>query len=365
MIKDCGKKRAHNPPGLRHQVPHFLPEVNMLFSCLLASVLAISDPRADLLDLLGGEWVSQGIYVAAKLDVAHHLQKEPKTTDELAELLQVDEEALYRVMSMLASHGVFEEREGKVFANTPMSERIAHDHPDTLGSLAVFYGEEIRNAFGSLLSSVKTGKPAFNQVYQEPVFEYFKHHPERAALFQSAMAEKSKAVIQSVISQVGFKGTICDVGGGKGHLLYAILKANPSLEGIHFDLPEVIASLPKPPSKVQLVKGTFFESVPTADIYLMKSILHDWTDEQSIKILRSCHSSMPDHATLYVIEPVVLQSQTHDYAKLTDVLMLAVTGGRERSLDEYKALFDQGGFAITNVLSTPTEFRILEVKKKG
>ena len=138
----------------------------MLFSFLLASVLTISDPRADLLDLLGGEWVSQGIYVAAKLDVAHHLQKGPETTYELAEMLQVDEGALYRVMSMLASHGVFEQCEGKVFANTPMSERIAHDHPDTLGSLAVFYGEEIRNAFRSLLSSVKTGRPAFNQVYQ-------------------------------------------------------------------------------------------------------------------------------------------------------------------------------------------------------
>lgn len=335
-----------------------------MFSFLLASALVVSDPRADLLDLLGGEWVAQGIYVAAKLDVAHHLQKAPKTTCELAELLEVDEGALYRVMSMLASHGVFEQREGKVFANTPMSERISHDHPDTLGSLAVFYGEEIRNAFGSLLSSVKTGKPAFNQVYQEPVFEYFKHHPERAALFQSAMTEKSKAVIQSVIAQVPFKGTICDIGGGKGHLLYAILNANPSLSGINFDLPEVIASLPKPPSQVQLQTGSFFETIPTADVYLMKSILHDWSDEKAIEILCSCHSSMPDHATLYVIEPVLLQAQSHDYAKLTDVLMLAVTGGRERSLEEYRTLFDQGGFTISNVFSTPTEFRILEIKKK-
>ncbi len=335
----------------------------MLFPFLLASVLTVSDPRADLLDLLGGEWVSQGVYVAAKLDVAHHLKEGPKTSCELAELLQVKEHALYRVLSMLSSHGVFEEREGKIFVNTPMSERLAHDHPDTLGSLVIFYGEEIRNAFSSLLSSVTTGKPAFNQVYQEPVFEYFKHHPDRAALFQSAMAEKSRAVIQSVISQIHFKGTVCDVGGGKGHLLYAVLKSDPTLQGIHFDLPEVISSLTNSPPRVKFEKGSFFDTVPKADAYLMKSILHDWSDEKSIEILRCCHSAMPNHATLYVIEPVLIQSQAHDYAKLTDVLMLAVTGGRERSLDEYRNLFEKGGFVLSNVFSTPTEFRILEIKK--
>jgi hypothetical protein len=336
----------------------------MLFSFLLASTLVMSDPRADLLNLLGGEWVSQGIYVAAKLDIAHHLQSGAKTTHELAQLLEVDEEALYRVMGMLASHGVFEQREGKIFANTPISERIAHNHPETLRSLTVFYGEEIRNAFGSLLLSVKTGNPAFNQVYQEPVFEYFKHNPERAALFQSAMAEKSKAVTQSLINQVSFQGTVCDIGGGKGHLLYAVLTANSSLEGINFDLPEVISSLPKAPPRAKLQQGSFFETIPQADAYLMKSVLHDWSDEKAIEILQVCHSFIPDEAILYVIEPVLIQSQAQDYAKLMDVLMLAVTGGRERSLNQYETLFEKGGFALTNILSTPTEFRILELKKK-
>lgn len=330
---------------------------------LIASTL-MSDPRAALLNLLGGEWVSQGIYVAAKLDIAHHLQNGPKTTRELSELLEVDEEALYRVMGMLASHGVFEQKEDKLFANTPISERISHNHPDTLRSLAIFYGEEIRDAFGSLLLSVKSGGPAFDEVYQEPVFDYFKHNPERASLFQSAMAEKSKAVMQSVIQQVNFKGTVCDVGGGKGHLLYAILNANPSVEGINFDLPEVIASLPKAPSRATFQKGSFFEAIPQADVYLMKSVLHDWSDEKAVEILQVCRASMPDPSILYVIEPVLIHSQDHDYAKLMDVLMLAVTGGRERSLAQYEALFEKGGFAITNILSTPTEFRILELKKK-
>lgn len=331
---------------------------------LIASTIVVSDPRADLLNLLGGEWVSQGIYVAAKLDIAHRLQDGPKTTRELSELLEVDEEALYRVLGMLASHGVFEQREGKMFANTPMSERIAHNHPDTLRSLAIFYGEEIRDAFGSLLVSVKSGNPAFDQVYQEPVFDYFKHNPQRAALFQSAMAEKSKAVMQSVIQQVNFKGTICDVGGGKGHLLYAILNANLNLEGINFDLPEVIASLPKAPPRATFQEGSFFEAIPQADAYLMKSVLHDWSDEKAVEILQVCHASMPDPSTLYVIEPVLIHSQDHDYAKLMDVLMLAVTGGRERSLAQYEALFEKSGFTIANILSTPTEFRILELKKK-
>lgn len=336
----------------------------MLFSCLLASTLILSDPRADLLNLLGGEWVSQGIYVAAKLDIAHHLQTGPKTTQELSDLLEVDEEALYRVLNMLASHGVFEQKEGRIFANTPMSERIAHNHPDTLRSLAIFYGEEIRDAFGSLLASVKSGSPAFDEVYHEPVFDYFKHHPERAVLFQSAMAEKTKAVIQSVIQQVSFNGTVCDVGGGKGHLLYALLNANPDLEGINFDLPEVLAALPKAPPRATFQKGSFFESIPEADVYLMKSVLHDWSDEKAVEILQVCHASMPDTSTLFVIEPVLIQAQDHDYAKLMDVLMLAVTGGKERSLLQYETLFEKSGFTLANVLSTPTEFRILELKKK-
>lgn len=336
----------------------------MLFSYLLASALTLSDPRAELLNLLAGEWVSQGIYVAAKLDGAHLLQKGPKTIRELSHLLQVKEEPLYRVLSMLANHGIFEEKEGKIFSNTPLSARIAHDHPETLHSLVVFYGEEIHQAFGSLLNSVETGKPAFDQIYHESVFDYFKSHPDRAALFQSAMAEKSKAVIQSAVDQIPLHGIVCDIGGGKGHLLYAALRANPSLKGIHFDLPEVIAALPQPPLAVQLQGGSFFESIPKADVYFMKSILHDWSDEKSVEILTKCRVAMPENAALYIIEPVLVQNQTRDYAKLTDVLMLAVTGGRERSLDEYKSLFEKCGFVITNIFSTPTEFRILEVKKK-
>ena len=136
----------------------------------------------------------------------------------------------------------------------------------------------------------------------------------------------------------------------------------PTVQGINFDLPEVIASLSAPPPKAQLQTGSFFEAIPKADIYLMKSILHDWSDEKAIEILRTCHLSMPNHATLYVVEPVLMQSEGPDYAKLTDVLMLAVTGGRERSLDEYRALFDKVASAI-DILSTPTEFRILELKK--
>ena len=336
----------------------------MFFPVLVASILTLSDPRADLLDLLGGEWVAQSVYVAAKLDIAGHLQKEPKTAGELAQLLHVDEDALYRVLSMLASRRVFEEREGKIFANTPISERLASTHPETLKSLAIFYGEEIRGAFSSLLSSVTTGRPAFNNVYQEPVFDYFKHHPERAALFQSAMAEKSKAVIQSVVEQISFEGTVCDVGGGKGHLLYAALKINPALRGILFDLPEVVQSLSPPPKGVELQGGSFFEVVPQADCYLLKSVLHDWSDDKAVEILQTCRRFMSHHAKLYVIEPVLLKSQTSDYAKLTDVVMLAVTGGRERSLEQYQVLFDKSGFSLNAVLTTPTEFRILEIRKK-
>lgn len=335
----------------------------MFFSCLLASTLMISDPRADLLDLLGGEWLSQGVYVAAKLDIAHHLGNGPRGIHELAELLEVDEKALYRMMNMLSSRGVFEQREGQIFANTPISERISHSHPDSLRSLAIFYGEEIRGAFGFLLSSLKTGKPSFNQVYHEPVFDYFKHNPDRAALFQSAMAEKSRAVIQSVTDQVVFTGCVCDIGGGKGHLLDAILSANPKVNGINFDLPEVIAALPKVNDRTRLQSGSFFETIPSADIYLMKSILHDWPDDKAIEILKVCHSHMSDQAVLYVIEPVLIQSQDYDYAKLMDILMLAVTGGRERTLAEYKELFERSGFKIGNVFATPTEFRILEVKR--
>lgn len=338
----------------------------MFFSLCLASALSFADPRADLLDLLGGEWVSSGIYAAAKLDVAGHLIDGPKSIDTLAKELNVNEEALYRVLSMLSSRGVFAEKEGKYFSNSAMSERLSETHPESLRSLAIFYGEEIRNSFHLLLDAVATGKPSFDNFYHEPVFTYFKNHPDRASLFQSAMSEKSKAVIQSVIAQVDFQGTVCDVGGGKGHLLQALLNAHSELKGINFDLPEVIASLPSPIPRMNFEGGSFFESIPYADVYLMKSILHDWSDEKALEILHSCHASMPKHAFLYIIEPVLVPSKSPDYARLTDVVMLAVTGGRERTLDQYRELLMRAGFHLHDVFSTPTEFKILKasIQKK-
>lgn len=327
--------------------------------------------RENLLMLLSGEWVSRAIYTATKLGVADMLQEGSKSVDELATATQTHADSLYRLMRLLASFGVFDEVYPRVFANTESSLLLAKGHPNSLNALATWYGEDVHVCWDELLSAVNTGQTAFQLTFKQPVFNYLKDNPSRATIFHDAMQEKSNAVIQSALTAYDFSQlqSVVDVGGGYGHFIQAIVTRHPHVKGTVFDLPEVIDILKLRvedlPENFHLSSGDFFVKVPSgADAYIMKSILHDWDDAQCEKILKNCYQAMAPNSRLLIVEAVLLPKDKSPYASCMDLLMLAIAGGKERSLSSFQQMLERTGFAMDNVYQTATEFSIIEARKK-
>jgi len=327
--------------------------------------------REQLLFLLSGEWVSRALYVATRLEVADHLCQGPKSLEELARVTQSHPESLCRLLRMLAEFQVFQEVAPCVFANTEMSSLLAKSHPETLHCLSLFYGEDMHKAWEELFGSVQTGKPAFDLIFKESVFNYFKANPVRAQLFQQAMKEKSMAVIHSALSSYDFgaAGQLFDIGGGYGQFMEALIQKYPSLQGTLLELPEVVQTIrksrPDLEKRCTLIPGDFFESIPKrGKLYLLKSVLHDWDDEKCLKILRNCHGAMEGGSKLLILEVVLTPTGHSSYASCMDLLMMAVTGGKERSLEAFQQMLESSGFVLEHIYPTSTEFSILEARKK-
>lgn len=324
--------------------------------------------REKILNLLSGEWVSRGLYVVTKLEVADHLQSGSKSIEELGILTSSNPDSLNRLLHMLAGFGVFEEVSFGVYANTDASSLLIQNNPDTLYGLSLFYGEEIHKSWDELLASVQTGTPAFELMFKTPVFSYLKKNPAQALQFQEAMKEKSKAVIQGTLSNYDFSSfrSVYDIGGGHGQFLQAILQKYPHLHGVLFDLPEVIEkNTTMRSNRCRLISGDFFDSIPSGgDVYLLKSILHDWDDQNAERILKNCRQVMGPKSRLLMIEVVLQPKDQSTYANCMDVLMLAITGGKERSLESFNQMIENCGFVLEHIYPTSTEFSILEIKTR-
>jgi hypothetical protein len=327
-------------------------------------------PPATLLPLLVGAWVSQAIYVAAKLGIADFLAEGPRTTAELAGSAQVNEGALYRVLRALASLEIFEECDGGRFALTPLAECLRSDVPGSLRAFAVMLGEpEHRRAWDDVLHSVRTGEPAFDHIFGVPHFQYFSANAAAAQIFNEGMASRASVENDAIVAAYDFSksSTVVDVGGGQGTLLAEMLREAPQLSGVLFDLPHVIAAKRskaqenKEP-RLQFREGNFFESVPPGgDLYVLKKIIHDWDDVRATSILRNCAAAMSDKARLLVIDPVIPPGNEHSFNKLLDLMMLVWTsGGRERTEREHRALLGKAGLETLRVIETNVPLLILE-----
>lgn len=329
--------------------------------------ISYESPREELLMLFSGEWVSRGIYAATKLEIADHLQAGPKSVNELAELTSSDCDSLERLLHTLAGFGIFQEVSSKTYANSEMSKMLVKSDPNSLHALSVFYGEDIHKTWDGLLGAIQTGKPAFPAVFDKPVFAYFRDNPERAALFGEAMKAKTKAVIESALTTYDFSQArrVYDIGGGLGHFMKALLAMHSEMQGLVFELPEVVDSIVAHP-RMSIVSGDFFKTVPKGgDVYLLKSVIHDWDDAESEKILKNCHSAMSSESKLLLVEVVLQPEDRSIYANCMDLLMLAVTGGKERSLESFRQMLDHAGFEMQRVIPTETEFSIIEAIKKS
>jgi hypothetical protein len=322
--------------------------------------------------MIGGFCVSQLIYVAAKLDLATRLATGPKSAEQLAEETNTHGASLFRVLRALASVGIFAESSDRAFSLTPIAEGLRSDIPGSQHAMAVMMGEEHYVAYGELLYSVRTGRPSFDKVYGKPVFEYLGEHPEQAKTFDAAMTSVHGRETRVMVEAYDFSGigVLMDVGGGNGSMLIEVLKANPGLKGILFDLPHVVGRAKSGieasgvGDRCRILEGSFFESIPEgADAVMMRHIIHDWDDARSLTILRNVHRALRPGAKLLVIEGVIKPGNDESFTKLLDITMLTLPGGKERTEEEFRELFERGGFTLTRIVPTSGDVSVIEAKR--
>jgi O-methyltransferase/methyltransferase family protein len=314
------------------------------------------DPAETLRRLTNGYQSSQAVHVAATLGIADLLADGPRASDELASATGSHPDALYRLLRALASVGVLQEESGRTFSLTEVGDCLRRDSPESLAGWATFVGRPYYwNAWAHLLDSVRTGENAFQSVYGTTVWEYRAEHPEESAIFDGAMTALTRRVNKSLLESYDFArfATVVDVGGGHGVLLAAVLAEHPAMQGVLFDQPHVVAlahdllQAAGVADRCRVVGGSFFESVPEgADAYLLKAILHDWEDAEAATILQACRGAMPADGTLVVVERILAPPNEGAAAKFSDLNMLVGPGGRERTIDDFEALFVIAGFQL-------------------
>jgi hypothetical protein len=331
-------------------------------------------PQAQLYHLAIGHYFSHALSLAARLGIADQLGDGPCDARQLATALGLNPDALRRVMRLLVSVGVFEERADGAFALTSLGECLRTDVPGgSRNMVMLFSGERIQESWRDLEYCVRTGDPAYRKRGVTDSFAEMAKDPQTAAVFDAAMADFTKVIAIVVAGAYDFSGlkTIVDVGGGNGALLLGILSAHPHLRGTVFDQPHVIARAKQQIAerglgdRCQAVGGSFFESVPEgADAYVLKHVIHDWNDEDAIRILANCRRAMAKGAKLLIVEgvypPHVDQSLGSRGAAANDVNMLVNTGGRQRSEAEFRALYEAAGFELTRLVPTPMAVNVIE-----
>jgi hypothetical protein len=323
-----------------------------------------------MLQLISGFWISRGIYIAAKLGLADLVKDGPKTATDLAASTGTHAPSLFRVLRALASVGLFTQDEQDRFGETPLLQTLRSDVPGSLRAFAMTeLGEEHYPAWGELMHSVRTGGIAFDRAFGMDIWKYFGQHPDNARIFNDAMSgmtAQANEVLHAAYDFAGIK-TIVDIGGGHGGLITSILRRNPTMRGILFDSPEVIEgaravmAASDLSARCELVGGNFFESVPAgADAHIMKWIIHDWDDAQSVAILKNSHRALPENGKLILVEAVVPADREPHFSKFIDLNMLVMTGGRERTEAEFRDLYEQAGFRLTRVVPTESPFSVIE-----
>lgn len=329
-------------------------------------------PQAIMMQMSMGAMVTQAIYVAAKLRIADILADGEKHIDEIATEAEAHSPSLYRILRTLASLGVFNETQSRTFANTPLSEVLRADMPGSMRNSMIFMGEPWHyNTWSNMLHSAKTGGTAWKETYGEEVFDWFPKNLEASEIFNGCMSELSAGAAPAIVDAYDFSGinTLVDVAGGHGFLLSQILKANPGIKGILFDMEHVIAGAADMlrahgvDDRVEKVSGDFFVEVPAADAYILKHIIHDWDDERAIKIMQTIHRSMAAEGKLLLSEMVIPEGNEPHPGKMLDLEMLTSPGGIERTEAEYAELFERSGFRLNRIVPTMSPHSVIEAVK--
>jgi SAM-dependent methyltransferase len=326
--------------------------------------------RRALFELIAGKWISQAVSVGAELGIADILKDGPRSAAEIATIAGASEDAVFRLLRALASVGILSS-EGQRFALTLSGSYLRSDVPGSLRGWARFVGHAVTwRPWGDLAYSVRTGKPAFDHVFGAPIFEYLSRDADAAAILNEAMTSTSSIDANAVVQAYDFSPirTLVDVGEGHGLMLATVLKANPHMRGVLFELPHAIdgaSALLKREGvahRCELVDGDFFRSVPeSGDAYMLKLVVHDWDDDRALQILRNCHRVMRPKTRLILVDYVLRPGDERDFGKFVDLEMLVLNaGGRERTEPEFRDLLAKAGFELTQIVPTATPKSVIE-----
>ena len=318
-------------------------------------------PAQILAELTNAHVVTRCLHVLADFGVADALGDEPTTTAELAARTGLNADALERILRLVAAHDVFVPQDAG-YAHTPTSRLLRSDHPQSLLPLVRMRSlPAMWNGLTNLAHAARTGQPLSDWT---ALMSYFAAHPTEAAIFDAAMTAKSLRVNPAVVDAYDFSAlrVVADIGGGRGHLLQAILARNPQTTGVLFDVPHVLdnaAEIASP--RLRLVAGDFFvDPLPVADAYVLMDLLHDWSDADVARILGAVRRTAPAHARVLIVETLVAEQPGPHFGKTLDIIMLAVTGGRERTPTELGALLAAAGLRLQRVLPTASEYSVVE-----
>ncbi|WP_244975562.1 methyltransferase [Mycobacterium kubicae] len=322
--------------------------------------------------LLIGAWVAQTITAIADLGVADALASGPLSIEDLADKVDADADALRRALRAVMSKGIFAQRDDGRYELTPMAELLRSDASVSMTALARFVGaRQEREHWSTLTEAIRTGTSRVGALRGKPFFDYLSEDPEYSQIFNDAMTSISAYVNEPLVEAYDFRqfDTIVDVAGGHGRLLAAVLESAPLACGVLFDLPEVVAGATplleelNVADRVRLAKGSFFENIPAGgDAYLLKHIIHDWSDDAALQILKNVRQAAASGAVLLLVETVIPEDNREFTGKFVDMEMLLFNDGRERTATEYCELLHRAGWQMTRVVDTTTDFSIVEAR---
>jgi hypothetical protein len=322
---------------------------------------------AQLMQLLSAPWMFFAVSTAAKLRIAEHLAKGPLPLETLADRTKTHAPTLLRLLRATEEIYLFTRNDDGHWQQTPLSAGLT----TPLRELFVYFSEECLQApWARLADTVRTGGPAFPLVHGMDIWRYAESHAPMREQFNRAMAASAAMEAPIAVQSCDFTRfrNVADIGGGTGHLLAAILEAAPEAEGTLFDLPETVAKAEvlKPfGDRARTVGGNMFESVPAGcDAYVMRYVLHDWSDAECAKILQNMANAVYPGGRLIVFEAVVPEDNTPSFSKWMDLVNLTFLSGKQRTNAEFTKLFDQSGWEIVSIKPTPAPFSVMEARAK-
>lgn len=324
--------------------------------------------RAQVLEMSRAYVLSRAIHVVAELGVANHVGAAAVPVSELARLTAAHPAHLERLLRFLAGYRIFAEADRGEFVATPLSDVLRDDAPNSLRPGSCMVNAAWWSAVGDLGHSITTGEPAFALRHEQPFFSYLKQHPEDQRRFDAGMASNSRSGDEAIARAYDFSraALVLDVGGGRGGLIRAVVERHPGVKGVLFEQPQVLerAILPSEGAlagRCSAVGGDFFEGVPPgADIYLIKGVLHDFNDDRCAVILDRCREAMAPGSKLLIVERLISPDNQRHEAKTIDILMMALLGGRERSIADWQGLLRAAGLQLLRQIPTDSEFTICE-----